>query len=335
MMLPTTEPIPFPGQLFNKPTPKGTPGDDVYAGCKIDYKGRETTAANVINVLKGDAAAAKGPVLKSDENSKVFFYFADHGAPGLVAMPTGGYLYADKFHETLKFMNENKMYKEMVVYIEACESGSMFENILEDNLNIYAVTAANAHESSWGTYCAPDDKVDGKSLNSCLGDLFSVNWLEDSDKAKMNTETLLDQYNTVKKLTSKSHVLQFGQLSLDTEPLADFQSGTDAKGEQDWWKVLKAKGKMHWETWAQEHDEINHRMKVDSQMEALFGHPFQAMKDGTTPNPTDFECYRKLINQYESQCEMLDDYSLKYLKTFAAECEAIKAYPAALDATMH
>jgi legumain len=362
---------PFPGKLFNKPTAKGTPGDDVYAGCKIDYSGKKTTAANVINVLKGDAAAAGGPVLKSDENSKVFFYFADHGAPGLVAMPVGGYLYADKFHETLKFMNENKMYKEMVVYIEACESGSMFENILEDNLNIYAVTAANAHESSWGTYCAPDDKVDGKSLNTCLGDLFSVNWLEDSEKAKMNTETLEDQYKTVQKLTAKSHVLQFGQLSLDTEPIADFQSGTDAVAEQDWWKVLKNKGKMHWEHFTQEfderkstyavdsrdikmhylynkvmqeatpenhqalQDEITHRMKVDSTMEALFGHHFEAMKNGTTPNPTDFECYRKLINRYEEQCESLDDYSLKYLKTFAAECEAIKAYPAALDATMH
>ena len=46
------------------------------------------------------------------------------------------------------------------------------------------------------------------------------------------------------------------------------------------------------------------------------------MKNGTTPNPTkptDFKCYRKLINRYEEQCESLDDYSLKYLKTFAAE----------------
>lgn len=163
----------------------------MYAGCKIDYTGLDTTAANVVNVLKGDSKATGGKkVLKSDENSKVFFYFCDHGAPGLVAMPTGGYLYADKFHETLKFMNENKMYKEMVVYIEACESGSMFENILEDNLNIYAVTAANSHESSWGTYCSPNDKVDGKSIGSCLGDLFSVNWLEDSDKAKMGKESL-------------------------------------------------------------------------------------------------------------------------------------------------
>jgi legumain len=41
-------------------------------------------------------------------------------------------------------MNEKKMYKEMVIYIEACESGSMFENILEKNINIYGVTASNS-----------------------------------------------------------------------------------------------------------------------------------------------------------------------------------------------
>merc|ERR1719316_2485074 len=34
---------PFPGQLFNKPTAAGTPGKDVYAGCKIDYKGDDVT----------------------------------------------------------------------------------------------------------------------------------------------------------------------------------------------------------------------------------------------------------------------------------------------------
>ena len=117
---------PFPGTLFNKPTKDGVEGDNVYGDCKIDYTGGDVTATNLLNVLRGWGGAAGGPALKSDENSKIFFYFADHGAPGLVAMPTGGYLYADKLHETFKFMNENKMYKEMVVYIEACESGSMF-----------------------------------------------------------------------------------------------------------------------------------------------------------------------------------------------------------------
>jgi legumain len=86
---------PFRGKLFNKPTASGTPGKDVYAGCNIDYSGSKTTAKNVLGVLVGDAATTGGPVLKSDENSEVFFYFADHGAPGLIAMPTGGYLYAD------------------------------------------------------------------------------------------------------------------------------------------------------------------------------------------------------------------------------------------------
>ena len=87
---------PFPGKLFNKPTAAGTPGVDVYDGCNIDYNGEDVTAANLISVLKGDSAAVSGKkVLKSTAESKVFFYFADHGAPGLVAMPAGPYLYAD------------------------------------------------------------------------------------------------------------------------------------------------------------------------------------------------------------------------------------------------
>lgn len=36
---------PFPGKIFNKPTPKGTPGKDYYNGCRenIDYKGVNAT----------------------------------------------------------------------------------------------------------------------------------------------------------------------------------------------------------------------------------------------------------------------------------------------------
>ena len=359
---------PFPGQIFNKPTAAGTPGVDVYAGCKIDYKGKDVTAKNVIAVLEGDEATAGGPVLKSNENSKVFFYFADHGAPGLVAMPTGGYLYADKFHETLKFMNANKMYKEMVVYIEACESGSMFENILEDNLNIYAVSAANASESSWGTYCSPDDKVNGKSIKSCLGDLFSVNWLEDADKANMQIETLQDQYSTVQKETTKSHVLQWGQLTFTDEPIANFESGHDASEVSDW-KKIKHYGKKYiknellgdfmvdpetfrknefavdsrdnnlhfWynmvlnepttENYESLNKEIAHRMKVDKIFETAFPAHMEGIKKGDKYLPTDFECYRKMIAQYENDCEPLSDYSLKYLKAFVAECEALKVYP--------
>ena len=78
------------------------------------------------------------------------------------------------------------------MYVEACESGSMFEDILSPDINIYAVTAANTSESSWGDYCPPDDKVDGKNIHSCLGDLFSTNWMEDTDTGNLNTETFSD-----------------------------------------------------------------------------------------------------------------------------------------------
>ena len=41
----------------------------------------------------------------------------------------------------------------------------MFEGLLDSSLGIYATTAANAKESSWGTYCSPDDKVQRLNLD--------------------------------------------------------------------------------------------------------------------------------------------------------------------------
>lgn len=178
---------PIPGKLYNKPN-----GNDVYVGCNIDYKGVDVTPENFLAILQGDATKVKGgngKVLKSTSQSKVFINFSDHGAPGLIAFPSE-YLYANDLNATFTIMNQKKMYQELVFYLEACESGSMFEGILPSNTNIYAVTAANAFESSWGTYCPPDDMVNGVEINSCLGDLFSVNWMEDSDKANIQKETL-------------------------------------------------------------------------------------------------------------------------------------------------
>jgi len=94
---------PFPGKLFNKPN-----GSDVYAGCNIDYKGKDVTPENFLAVIKGDSAfvsgKGNGKVLKSDLNSKVFINFADHGAPGLIAFPSS-YLYADDFNTAISYMN--------------------------------------------------------------------------------------------------------------------------------------------------------------------------------------------------------------------------------------
>lgn len=148
-----------------------------------------------MKILKGDAAGMKGigsgRVLTSTANDRVFLNFADHGAAGLVAFPVGPYLYATDLLDALSYMTKQKMYKELVYYMEACESGSMFTS-LPTNTKQYAVSASSPDESSWGTYCPPDDIVNGREVGSCLGDTFSINWMEDSDanKGAFKTRTL-------------------------------------------------------------------------------------------------------------------------------------------------
>ncbi|TNV79679.1 hypothetical protein FGO68_gene10388 [Halteria grandinella] len=272
---------PIPGKLFNQPN-----GEDVYAGCQIDYKGDSVTPENFLAILKGDkskVSGGNGKVVESTAESKVFINFADHGAPGLIAFPNE-YLYANDFNATITYMHTNQKYKEMVIYIEACESGSMFEGILADNINVYAITAANAEESSWGTYCPPNDMVHGVEINSCLGDLFSVNWMEDADKSAPSKETLDQQYVRVKNLTAQSHVMRYGDLSF----------------------------------------EITNRMRVDHVFEAFAASTgvlkaFESLESSVTP--TNFDCLKQLVSTYDHSCGKMDDYSLQFVKYFMYACE--------------
>jgi len=50
--------------------------------------------------------------------------------------------------------------------------------MLDDSLDIYATTASNAYESSWGTYCPGMAPPPPPEFTTCLGDLYSVAWLE-------------------------------------------------------------------------------------------------------------------------------------------------------------
>jgi len=211
---------PYRGKLYNKPAKTLEEAEDVYAGCRRDYVGEAVTPDKFVSVLTGDAKAAGGRVLTSTSEDNVFINFADHGAVGLIAFPDG-VLHANRLNGALKTMHEKGMFKQLVFYLEACESGSMFEGLLPSSLPIYAVTAANARESSWGTYCGSDARVGGKNIGSCLGDLFSVNWMEDTDRIAPG-DTLDQQFARVKKLTDKSHVMLYGQKSIGAEKVSAF-----------------------------------------------------------------------------------------------------------------
>ncbi|KAH7962929.1 hypothetical protein HPB52_018776 [Rhipicephalus sanguineus] len=208
---------PTPGVIINHPK-----GKDVYQGVPKDYTRDLVTPQNFLDILEGKKVkGGSGKVIASGPNDHIFVNFADHGAPGLIAFPNDE-LHARQFMKVIKRMNEQKRFAKMTIYIEACESGSMFAGLLPDNVNVYATTAANPDESSYACYW--DDK-----RQTYLGDVYSVNWMEDSDKEDLHTETLIDQFEIVRKETNTSHVMEYGDLDIGQLSVSEFQGEKEAK----------------------------------------------------------------------------------------------------------
>ncbi|KAG5182842.1 vacuolar processing enzyme [Tribonema minus] len=347
---------PVPGTLFNEPSPDGRPGWDVRHNCDIDYSGRDVTAEHFLAVLRGNATAAGGgPVLRSTAEDRVFVYFADHGAPGLIAMPVGEPVYADDFNSALKFMAEQRMFAEMALYVEACESGSMFEGLLPEHDKIWAITAANPDESSWGTYCDAEDTVNGVDIGTCLGDLFSINWMEDSDlPAEFHTETLDMQFSTVKTETTLSHVMFYGDRSLNARPITEFQGVPEFPSLQG---RLGAKGgaerrnrpgvavdsrdvKLHTLRRLQRRSEAagdvsgaaayaaaaraeeTHRAAADRAFAAIAGAALAAVAAAPLPPLAELACHKRAHRGVTAACGPYSDYSLKHARVVAVLCES-------------
>lgn len=337
---------PFPGKIFNHPS--SGPGKDVYAGVPKDYTGKDVTPQNFLKVLEGDEAAMASigshKVLKSGPEDRVFIFFSDHGSSGLIAFPDGaGYLYANELMATLKKMNEKKMYKELVFYLEACFSGSMFENLLDPSLHIYATTAANAHESSYGCYCGGEAMVDGKDIGSCLGDLYSINWMEDSDVKNLDVLTLKEQYETVKQKTEGSEVCQFGDLSISSKIVGAFQGTSkanvfrlnekppkptilvdsrDAKLEYLYgtYRRTKTEGAL-----LSLMDELKSRKYADGSFghvaSILFPTKGLSVLDEPVGKFDQWDCYKTAVDMAERACGRFSDYSLKYIPLLASACQ--------------
>merc|ERR1719443_1218445 len=93
--------------------------------------------------------------------------------------------------------------------------------------DVYALSAANPTESSWGSYCGSEAKVNGKSIGSCLGDLFSVSWMEDADAVDTTQESLDENFHTVKTLTTRSEVMQWGDVTYTDDKMSEFIGNLD------------------------------------------------------------------------------------------------------------
>jgi len=330
---------PRPGTLINSPE-----GDDVRGGVPLDYSGEEVTSETFLAVLLGDsekvarvAPNGTGRVLASTRKDRVFVFYSDHGAPGLLGMPSGPPLFADqlvgallnmtrrrddaeegeegeeggasatssagegadgallsahsrhrhrhgktkkkeKKREERAMLPGNATFSEIVLFVEACEAGSMFEGMLpssarddddggdggggeratgdafsrsphrrrfhrDDGEGIFALTAANPHESSWGVYCPGMPRPAGslplpEGFDTCLGDLFAVSWMRAAEDPEAEpAESLEELARVVAQATSRngtfemgSHVTEYGDRREEEEERAAAFLGEAATG---------------------------------------------------------------------------------------------------------
>ncbi|XWS17660.1 hypothetical protein CRYUN_Cryun33cG0086700 [Craigia yunnanensis] len=338
---------PRSGIIINSPH-----GNDVYKGVPKDYTGEDVTVINFLAVILGNKTSltgGSGKVVDSGPNDHIFIYYTDHGGPGVLGMPTFPYLYADDLIDVLKKKHALGTYKSLVFYLEACESGSIFEGLLPEGLNIYTTTASNAEESSWGTYCPGEYPSPLPEYETCLGDLYSVAWMEDSDIHNLRTETLHQQYELVKRRTINgnsaygSHVMQYGDVGLSkdnlftylgTNPANDnftfadensLQPPTKAVNQRDadlvhfWDKYRKAPDGSIRKVEAQKQfvEAMSHRMHVDNSMK-LIGKLLFGIERGPEVLNTVRPAGRPLVDDWKCLKKMV--------RTFETHCGSLAQY---------
>ncbi|KAI7805789.1 legumain [Triplophysa rosa] len=335
---------PTPGVVINRPN-----GTDVYKGVLKDYIGDDVTPQNFLAVLTGNVSAVKGgsgKVLKSGPNDHVFVYFTDHGAPGLLAFPNDD-LHVDDMMAAIKYMHTNKKYKKMVLYIEACESGSMMKPLPVD-INVYATTAANTHESSYACYY-------DEARDTYLGDWYSVNWMEDSDVEDLSTETLAKQFKIVKAKTNTSHVMQYGNKTLSHMKVVAFQGNNkggvemgepvslpvitehDLMSSPDVPLAIMKRKLMKTNDIDAAHahlQEIKAHLQVRellaNTMRKIVEHVVQEKEEAQNyldgrEDLTQYECYKTTVNHYKQHCfnwhQQEYEYALRHLYALVNMCE--------------
>ncbi|XP_076949019.1 vacuolar-processing enzyme-like [Bidens hawaiensis] len=347
---------PRPGTIINSPN-----GDDVYHGVPKDYTGKDVTVDNFFAVLLGNKTAVKGgsgKVVNSGPNDHIFIFYSDHGGPGVLGMPTSPYLYAKDLIDVLKKKHASGTYKSLVFYLEACESGSIFEGLLPQGLNIYATTASGPDENSWGTYCPGEHPSPPQEYDTCLGDLYSISWMEDSEVHNLQTETIQQQYHLVKERTSNgngnygSHVMQYGDLQLSKDELylylgtnpanenfSYINSNSRAVNQRDadllhfWHKYQKAPegSDRKIESRKQFAEAMAHRMHVDSSIKlvgkVLFGiekgpEVMSEVRPAGQPLVDDWDCLKTFVRTFETHCGSLSQYGMKHMRSIANFCNA-------------
>jgi len=196
-----------PGVLYHGYTDSGT---NVYNGVPHDYT-HDLVRADVLRdvLLDNEVTVGSKKTLKSGPNDNVFFYYSDHGGSGYLPFPAGdGEITGEAFVTLINEMNQKQKFKNLVIYIEACFSGSLFYNH-ENDLpeNVFIATAAPVGAPSYS--------------ESLWRDTFSYAWIHDLETADSG-HTFGDQFDAIDDYVQNSQSCSYGSESLRDMTLDEF-----------------------------------------------------------------------------------------------------------------
>merc|ERR1719487_346014 len=335
-------------------------GPNVYTGVPKDYTGATVTPQNFLNVLMGKdmTGIGSGKTLKSGPKDRVFIFFSDHGAPGLIAFPGYKMLYAKDLIPVLTSMSNSQKFDQLVFYLEACESGSMFNKLSDSKLRIYATTASNPFESS---YACDYNSGAGAYLNDC----YSFNFMNDTDFADVRKESLQQQFKTVKTVTTQSHVCQYGDLTIASQPIGNYMSnsfkmtpprasaratpktnfkkGISSRDVKEVYLLKKIETSSVFEkpVWMAEYKEYK---REQDRIDTVFGafsnalnlHKIRDAREVALANADDHctsqaaidaDCIKDATIAYEQECGLFNKYSIRYVAHIRDACDAKVGVP--------
>ncbi|KAK8795488.1 hypothetical protein WA158_000145 [Blastocystis sp. Blastoise] len=331
--VPNASENPFPGTLYNKP---GNGSINYNEGFVVDYSGAWSTPDLYLEVIKG-IKKGNNKVLETTEEDTILLIFFDHGSKGLISF-TNGSLYSDQLLNAFTYMHENKKYKRIVYYMEACHSGSMFESLPTD-WNIYALTSANPDEPSYACYCTSQAFVNGVDIGSCLGDYFSVSWMENVDAGDL-TQTFKQHSEKIAERVVGSNVMRYGDLSFEDLPISEAFEGDlvhvnlhrelpaiETEKHDIYYNKLNYYKHLYETRNSQEYkQEYEKELELISTVDTYFEGYFKMMinkkyiQSTSLPiHQTNFECYRQSVDIIAKKFEN-SDYLFKYYNNMFDIC---------------
>jgi len=208
---------PFPGEVYNYFYIKGGNNVNVYPGVPHDYTGENATADNLLSVLMGmTPETGSGKTLQPTAEDNIFFYYDDHGNTDIIAMPYGRrFTGSSDWKQVFDMLTTKHLYKNFVIFVQACYSGSLFyqQNIPD---NVYIATSAPTDDSAYA--CWMDN-----TLHTFVTSCWPRGWIRPMDEEDPATVTFDQLFADAHEFTSNStEPCQYGDADVKKITMKEF-----------------------------------------------------------------------------------------------------------------